>query len=135
MVSGRTAVLGCVVVTALALAVGCATMGGPSDEEAIKALVDQFVAAGNSQELEPMMALFSDDLESETGENKEDMEMLLEEAFFAEVDFGAEDAEITIVEPGKKAKINGLTVDYSPYYADLVKGSGGWKIIARGADY
>jgi hypothetical protein len=135
MVSGRTAVLGCVVVTALALAVGCATVGGPSDEAAIKALVDQFVAAGNSQNLEGVLALFSDDFETETGETKEDMEMLLEEGFSAEVDFGAEDAKITIIEPGKKAKINGITVDYSPYFADVVKESGGWKIISSGEDY
>jgi len=121
---------------AVGLLAGCQTMSsGPSDEEQIRQLVQDFVKAGNEGKIDAAMAVFAEDFEMETGEDKEALGYLLEDAIASGVEFDATDIEVEMSPDGKTAKVDGVTVDYIPYVATVAKRAGKWLIIKVGESY
>jgi len=118
------------------LLVGCQMMApGPSDEEQIMALINKFTEAGNKGDLDTVMTAFADDFMMETGEDKEAVRAVLEEGLAAGVEFDATDAEVTVGPDGKTAKVEGVTVDYTPYETTLKKINGQWLITGAGEQW
>jgi hypothetical protein len=118
------------------LMVGCQMMAqGPSDEEQIMALINKFTEAGNKGDLDTLMTAFADDFAMETGEDKEAVRAVLEEGLAAGVEFDAADAKVTVAPDGKTAKVEGVTVDYTPYATSLKKINGQWLITGAGEQY
>jgi len=112
------------------LLAGCQTMpSGPSDEEQIRQLTQDFVKAGNEGKIDAAMAVFAEDFEMETGEDKEAMHYLLEDAIASGVEFDATDIEVEMAPDGKTAEVEGVSVDYVPYVATVAKRDGKWLII------
>ena len=128
------------VVLGLALVVGilagCQMMArGPSDEEQIRALVNKFVDAGNNGDLDTAMSAFADDFMRDDGVDKEDVRFMFEDGIASGIEFGASDIEIDIAEDGKSAKVDGVEIDYTPYFATLEKRDGTWVIVGGGESY
>jgi hypothetical protein len=112
------------------LIAGCQMMpSGPSDEEQILKLAQDFVNAGNEGKIDAAMAVFAEDFEMETGEDKEAMRYLLEDAIASGIEFDATDLEVKMAEDGKTAAVEGVSVDYTPYVASVAKRDGKWRII------
>ena len=121
---------------AVGLLAGCQMMAkGPSDEELIRTMISKFVEAGNKGNAEAVMAFFADDFAMDTGEDKEAVRAVLEEGIISGVEFDASDMKVTVAADGKTAKAEGVTVDYTPYVASLVKRAGEWLIISAGEQY
>jgi len=119
-----------------ALLVGCQMLaGGPSDEEQIMTLINKFVEAGNKGDLDTLMTVFADDFTMDTGEDKEAVRAVLEEGLAAGVEFDATDAKVTVAPDGKTAKVEGVTVDYTPYETTLKKINGEWLITSAGEQW
>ena len=115
---------------AVGLLVGCQMMpSGPSDEEQICQLANDFVKAGNEGNIDAAMAVFADDFEMETGEDKEAMQYLLEDGMASGIEFEASDLKVEIADDGKTGTVEGVSVDYTPYLATVVKRGGKWLII------
>jgi hypothetical protein len=76
------------------LASGCAIFKkGPSDEEQIKALLDQFKAAAVAKDVTKVMTLVSDNFQHPEGGSKEEVKGLLEQG----IDMGyADKAEVDL---------------------------------------
>jgi hypothetical protein len=128
------AVVGIVLVAGLLA--GCTmTAKGPSDEEQIMALINKFTEAGNKGDLETLMAAFADDFAMDTGEDKDAVRAVLEEGLAAGVEFDATDAKVTVAPDGNTAKVEGVTVDYTPYATNLKKMNGQWLITGAGEQY
>lgn len=112
------------------LLVGCQTISsGPSDEEQIRQLTQDFVKAGNEGKIDAAMAVFADDFEMETGEDKEAMRLLLDDAVASGIEFEASDLKVKMGQDGKTAQVEGVSVDYTPYVATVAKRDGKWLII------
>ena len=91
----------------VALVCGCATMGkGLSDEELIEQTLTAYNAAMVAQDIDKMMAAYSEDFEGENGEGKEDIGELLggaiDQGYLEDLEVNVEDCEIKI-EGGKAA--------------------------------
>jgi len=89
-VKKRNLLLGLCVVL---VAAGCATSGGMSPEQAVQAKVEAWAAAMVAQDLDGMMALFSNDFEHYEWGDKEGAKEFMSEA----IDMGyLEDIEISL---------------------------------------
>jgi len=98
----------------VALVCGCATFGkGPSDEELIEQTLTAYNAAMVAQDIDKMMAAYSDDFEGENGESKEDIGELLggavDQGYLEDLEVNADECEIKI--EGDKAAVG--PVEYS----------------------
>lgn len=124
-----------VVALTVATVIGCAgTGGGMSDEEQIKSLVDDAMAALQAQDIDAMVAFYSDDFESDQGGGKAEMKTFLEgakEQGFLE-DMQVDMSNMVIEVDGDKATakpidlegaFGALTVEF-----DLAKRDGQWVI-------
>ncbi len=112
------------------LLAGCQKLpSGPSDEEQILKLAQDFVNAGNEGKIDAAMAVFADDFEMETGEDKVAMRHLIEDAIASGIEFEASDLKVKMAGDGKTAKVEGVSVDYTPYVATVAKRGGKWLII------
>ena len=121
----------------VALVCGCATMGkGPSDEELIKQTLDGYAAGLVSQDVDKMMAAYSDDFEGESGAGKEDMRQFLsgavDQGYLDDVEANVEECEIKI--EGDKATVG--PVEYSSAMGSMTfeytmkkEADGCWRIV------
>ena len=121
----------------VALVCGCATMGkGLSDEELIEQTLTAYNAAMVAEDIDKMMAAYSEDFEGENGEGKEDISELLggavDQGYLEDLEVDVEDCEIKI-EGGKAAvgpvvyssAMGSITIEYT-----MKKDADGvWRII------
>ena|GEM_PF-413550 len=92
----------------VALVCGCATFGkGPSDEELIMQTLNGYTAGLVDQDIDKLMAAYSDDFEGEGGATKEDLREFLggaiDQGYLEDVEADLEDCKIEI--EGGKAKV------------------------------
>ncbi len=122
-------------VAALVLVAGCATMGGQSDEDMIRATVGKVKTALESQNLDMLMETFSEDFEHpEVGGKAEGREMLqmgIEMGYADEGEVYLEDMEIEI--DGETATVYPVDLSGPPgsisVELTLQKEEDGWLII------
>ena len=121
----------------VALVCGCATMGkGPSDEELITQTLDGYAAGLVAQDIDKLMAAYSDDFETEEGLGKEDLREFLagaiDQGYLEDVEVDADDCEIKI--DGAKATagpvvyssaMGSITVEYTM----KKEADGVWRIV------
>jgi len=129
----------CVVV--MALVCGCAAFGkGPSDEELIEGMLDKWKAAGEAQDIDAQMALFSEDFEGEQG-GKDDLKEFMLEA----KDMGYLD-DMEVIVDDVELKIEGTTATAYPLIIEtgmgsatigleLTKEAGGWMVTGMDMEY
>lgn len=123
-----------VVALALVGLIGCAGGGGMSDEEAIKALVDQAMAALKAQDIDAMTAFYAEDFTSDQGGGKAEMKEFLngakEQGFLDGIQVDTTNTVITV--DGEKATakpidlegaFGALTVEF-----ELAKRAGQWLV-------
>lgn len=95
-------------VLAVVLLCGCQPAGGLSDEKLINCTMANFKAALMAQDLDNLMAVYSEDYESTRGHGKEDirefMERGIDEGFLDDIEVDIEDAKTTI--EGDKAQFS-----------------------------
>jgi hypothetical protein len=121
----------------VALVCGCATIGkGPSDEELITQTLDGYASGLVEQDIDKMMAAYSDDFETEDGLGKEDlrefMSGAIDQGYLDDVEADAEDCEIKI-EDGKatagpvvySSAMGSITVEYTM----KKEADGVWRIV------
>ena len=110
---------------------------GPSDEELINRTLLAWKAGVLAQDVDKLMALYSESFKSFEARDKESQAAIMQYYFDAryldDAEVGLEDAEITI--EGDKAKVTGVVLDltvgdgrYAPTF-DLQKENGAWLII------
>ena len=104
----------------VALACGCATFGkGPSDEELIEQTLAGYNAALVAQDIDKMMAAYSDDFEGENGESKDDIREFLsgakDQGYLEDIEANMDPCEIKI--EGGKATVG--PVEYSSALGSL----------------
>ncbi len=115
---------------------GCQMMArGTSDEEQIRAVVTKFVTAGNKGDLDALMGVFADDFVRDDGVDKEDLRFVFDDAIASGIEFGASNLKIKVADDGKSAEVEGVEIDYTPYYATLQKRGGVWIITGGGELY
>ena len=121
----------------VALVCGCATFGkGPSDEELIMQTLDGYTAGLVAQDIDKLMAAYSDDFETEDGLGKEDLGEFLagaiDQGYLEDVEADADDCEIKI--EGDKATagpvvyssaMGSITVEYTM----KKDADGAWRIV------
>jgi ketosteroid isomerase-like protein len=82
------------------LAAGCEMAGGLSDEAQLTAALGQWKAAIEAQDVDKMMAPYSDAYEGQRGEGKEGVRQFLkgmmDQGYLEDIDMDIENAEITI---------------------------------------
>jgi hypothetical protein len=114
--------------------IGCAGGGGASDEEQIKALVDQAMAALKAQDIDAMTAFYAEDFTSDQGGGKAEMKVFLngakEQGFLDDIQVDTTKTVITV--DGEKATakpidlegaFGALTVEF-----ELAKRDGQWLV-------
>lgn len=123
------------------LAVGCATGGsGPSDEELVQGVVDQYVAALKIVDLDAVFALYSDDYQGVFGD-KEAEKAFLEDAkdqgYMEDMEIDISDLAITV--DGESAQVAGIVTETPMAVADatltLEKRGGAWVITESQIEY
>lgn len=118
---------------------GCATLfgGGPSDEELVAATLAEWKAGLEAQDIDKMMAQFSEDFEGERGGGKPELKRFLEGAidqgYIEGAEMDLEGAETTI--DGETASVIGVGVetDMGAATMDLElkkEADGVWRICA-----
>jgi ketosteroid isomerase-like protein len=128
------------VVCALAtLACGCAMLGmGPTDEESVAGVIEGLKAATVAQDLDGIMAAYSDDYEGRRGEGKEEMRertsRRIEEGRFGNAEIRLDEMQVTI--DGDTAVAGPVEMETSRgpwrFYYDLTKDAKGqWGIVGR----
>jgi len=126
------------VVVGLALVIGllagCQMAQGPSDEDQIRSLIQQFVDAGNKGDVDTVMSAFADDFDMD-GIDKEGVQFMMEDAAASGVEFDNSEAEIKVAPDGKTATVEGVMVDYTPYSTKLEKRDGKWLIVGAEEQY
>ena len=126
------------VVVGLALVIGllagCQMAQGPSDEDQIRSLIQQFVDAGNKGDVDTVMSAFADDFDMD-GIDKEGVQFMMEDAAASGVEFDNSEAEIKVAPDGKTATVEGVMVDYTPYSTKLEKREGKWLIVGAEEQY
>ncbi len=119
------------------LVCGCQTLGvGPSDEQLINTAMAEWKAAMAAQDIDKLMALFSEDYVSSRGSGKvamrERMAGAIERGFLDDVDIKIEDAQITL--EGNKATFGPveITSDRGTFTLEytLQKEDGAWLIVS-----
>jgi hypothetical protein len=130
------------VVALLALTGGCAMFAtGPSDEEMIAATMDTMFAATAAQDLDKMMALYSEDYMGENGEGKAEVRDFLAEA----IDMGYME-ELKVTSEEMKITVEGDTATAGPVGYDIMgnelsiaynlkKEDGTWRIVGSAMEY
>jgi len=99
-------------------AAGCATMGGPSDEELVQNTLAEWKAAFEKQDIDAMMAAYSENFTTDRGNTKEE----LKEFFQGAKDQGyleGVEADMSAVE----IAIEGDTAQVDPIYLSSSAGS------------
>ena len=133
----RIAVFG-VAVLVTALVCGCAGQGkGPTDEELIAGMLADWNAAFAAQDLDQIMAAYSEDFESEQSADKEGVRGFLERAIDEGYLDGAEiilDGAETIID-GESATVSPVDLDgdFGSVSLELVlkkEADGAWRIVA-----
>ena len=128
--------LGVGILTA-ALVCGCQTLGwGPSDKELVNTTMADWKAALAAQDLDKVMATYSENYASERGDGKESvrefMTRVFDEGWMDNIKVNMESAETTI--EGDKAQFGPvefisdrgtMKIDYT-----LQKEDGAWRIVA-----
>ena len=87
---------------------GCATLGGPSDEDMVGGTVAEMKAGMQAQDVDQIMAVYSEDFEGERGgkeELREMMEYILDEGYLDAIELDTENAV---------AAVDGPTATYGP---------------------
>ncbi len=121
-------------VVAVVLVCGCAAMGrGPSDEELVSALIEKWKAAVVAQDIDALIALFSENYEGAEGDKYDTKLFLLEGkdmGYFEGIEVDLEGAETTI--EGSTATAYPLAVKSAMTEAKIelrfAKESAGWTI-------
>ena len=125
----------------MVLVCGCAAFGkGPSDEELIGRLLEAWKAAGEAQDIDGQMALFSENFEGEQGD-KEGMKGFMLEAkdmgYLDDMKVIIEDVEVKT--EGTTATAYPLTIETAMGEAiiglELTKEAGGWMITGMEMEY
>ncbi len=78
---------------------GCAALWGPSDEELINGTIDEMKAAMEAQNVDRIMAVYSEDFEGEQGgkpELRQMIEYVIDEGYMDSIEINTEDAETTV---------------------------------------
>jgi len=123
------------------LAIGCATGGsGPSDEELVQGVIDQYLTALKAADLDAAFAPYSDDYQGTFGD-KEAEKVFLEDAkdqgYLAGMEFDVSDLAITI--DGASAQAAGIVAKPPMANADirlkLEKRDGAWVIAGSDVYY
>lgn len=122
------------VALAIVSLVGCAGGGGQSDDEMIKGIVDQAMAALQAQDIDAMTAFYADDFKSDQGGGKAEMKEFLngakEQGFLD--DIKVDTANLVITVDGEKATakpidlegaFGALTIEF-----ELAKRDGQWVV-------
>ena len=130
------------IVALVAVTGGCAIFAtGPSDEEMIAATMDTMFAAIAAQDLDKMMALYSDDYKGENGEGKAEVRDFLAEAidmgYMEDLEVTSEDMKITVDGDTATAGPVGYDImgnEFSIAY-DLKKEDGTWRIVGSAMEY
>lgn len=109
-------------VTCLALlAVGCATGGsGPSDEELVQGVINQYLAALKAVNLDAAFALYSDDYQGSFGDKEAEMvfmEDAKDQGYLDDMEFDFSELAITI--DGASAQVAGIVAETVMSAADL----------------
>lgn len=124
-----------VVALVAATVIGCAGGGGMSDEEQIRMLVDDAMAALAAQDIDSMVAYYSEDFESDQGGGKEEMRAFLqgakEQGFLEDIQVDMSNLVIEVEGDTATAKpidlegaFGALTVEF-----DLEKRDGQWVVV------
>jgi hypothetical protein len=109
--------------------------GGMSDEEAIRALVDDAMAALKAKDIDAMTAAYADDFESDQGGGKAEMQAFLqgaaEQGFLDDIQVDLSSLVITVTGDKATAKpvdlegnFGALTIEF-----DLAKRDGKWWVV------
>ncbi len=127
-----------VLMGSLVFVAGCATTGkGPSDEELITTMLAQWKAAFEAQDIDGMLAPYSEDYEGSRAESKEQVREFLtgaiDQGYLDDAELSLEDAETAI--EGDTATVAPVTLSASPGSIDLqfnLKKEAGnvWRIVS-----
>ena len=123
------------------LVCGCAAFGkGPSDEELIGTLLEQWKAAVIAQDIDAQMALLSDNFEGSEGDKEETREFMLqvkEMGYLEDAQVLLEEAELTI--EGNTATVSPIEIETAMGMATadltLTKETTGWIITGMDLVY
>lgn len=137
MVLSRGVMTGCCVV-ALVVAAGCATTSvkGPSDQEQVAGVVAAWKAAFEANDLDAIMAFYSEDYSSSQGGNKAGLRDFLDTAIKRDY---LKDAKVDIT--AAEVKVEGAMAQVAPVRLsglrggmnlklDLKKEAHGWLIVS-----
>jgi len=127
------------VVMTVTLLCGCATLlGGPSDEESIQTMLSDWKAALESENLDDIMAFYSEDYKDEQIESKDELQNFIgraiDQGYLASVDIFIEDAIIEVDGDTATAGPVQLAVSMSVKY-QLKKEGKSWRIVGAEQDY
>ncbi len=121
------------IIAVLALASGCATVGGPTAEEQVDGVIAAWQAALKAAELDTVLALYSEDYSSSQTPDKAALRRSLENAreFLPELETDLSQAQTTV--NGGSAtvgpvRMNARGRDFSMQIT-LAEEQDGWKII------
>ena len=128
------------ILVAVGLASCATTAKGPSDEDLVQAMLVQFKAAMEANDLDAVVAMCAEDLESEWGD-KEGFVAFMEEAkgmgYLDGIEVIIEDAEIAV--DGATATVSGIHTVTPMATAEssftFGKGSTGWKVTIMEVTY
>jgi len=123
------------------LAVGCATGGsGPSDEELVQGVINQYLAALNAVDLDAAFALYSDDYQGTFGDKEAErvfMDDAKDQGYLDDMEFDVSDIAITV--DGASAQVAGIVSETLMATADLTltleKRDGAWVITGSEVVY
>ena len=128
-------------IVAMALVCGCAALGkGPSDEELIGRLLENWKSAGEAQDLDAQMALISENFEGEQGGKDELKEFMLEAKDMGYLD------DMEVIVDDVEVKIDGTSATAYPMIIEtgmgeatigleLTKEAGGWMVTGMEMEY
>ena len=123
------------------LAIGCATGGsGPSDEELVQGVIDQYLTALKAADLDAAFALYSADYQGSFGDKEAEKVFLgnaKDQGYLAGMEFDVSGLAITI--DGASAQVTGIVSETTMATADvelkLEKRGGAWIITGSEVVY
>ena len=119
---------------------GCAMLGGPSDEDLISGTIDEMTTAMQAQDVDQIMAVYSEDFEGEQGgkeELRQMMEYIIDEGYLDSIEIDTENAV---------AALDGAAATYGPVdlsgefgsmtfeYVLRKEADGVWRIMESNSD-